>query len=135
MKDSEITYKDYTDMQGNRIREQYSDGKMTERTRYNSLGQMVEVLYPGDLRSCYIYDGNGDEIECNQYFIDEDGVETHAYRGFRKYDDQGRLIDYEYENIHDGHFHYTYKYEMIEGKTVMKEYNEDGELTNMEVLE
>lgn len=134
MKDPEITYKDYTDKEGNRIREQYSGGKMTERTQYNSLGQMVEVLYPGDLRSCYIYDGNGDEIECNQYFIDEDGVETHAYRGFRKYDDQGRLIDYEYENIHDGHFHYTYKYEMIEGKLVRMEYDENGELIDLEVM-
>ena len=131
----DIVRKSETDRFGNEIREVYNNGVLVERTTYNKKGEMVEVLTPGDLRSSYIYDENGEEIECNQFFIHEDGTEEHAYQGFKKYDDKGRLIDYEYDNIYDGHFHFTYKYDVLEGKTIRKAYDDSGELVAVELVE
>lgn len=96
---------------------------------------MVEEFYPGDLRTCYIYDDNGDEIECNQFLIQEDGTEEHAFQGFKKYDEDGQLIEYEYENTCDGHFHFTYKYETLEGKILQKAYDQKGDLVGVELIE
>ena len=132
---TEVTRKIYDDCFGNSITAVYEDGNLVERTTYNKKGEMVEVLHPGDLRSCYAYDENGDEIECNQYFIHEDCTEEHAFQGFKKYDADGRLVEYEYENIYDGHFHFTYKYDTLEGKFLKKEYNENGELVSVELVE
>lgn len=132
---AEVTRKIYEDRFGNRIIDVCEDGNLVERTTYNKKGEMVEVLHPGDLRSSYAYDENGDEIECNQYFIHEDGTEEHAFQGFKKYDDKGRLVEYEYDNIHDGHFHFTYKYDTLEGKILKKEYEENGELVGVELIE
>ena len=131
----DIVRKSETDRFGNEIREVYNNGVLVERTTYNKKGEMVEVLTPGDLRSSYIYDENGEEIECNQFFIHEDGTEEHAYQGFKKYDEKGRLIDYEYDNIYDGHFHFTYKYDVLEGKTIQKAYDDSGELVAVELVE
>ena len=131
----DIVRKSETDRFGNEIREVYNNGVLVERTTYNKKGEMVEVLTPGNLRSSYIYDENGEEIECNQFFIHEDGTEEHAYQGFKKYDDKGRLIDYEYDNIYDGHFHFTYKYDVLEGKTIQKAYDDSGELVAVELVE
>lgn len=131
----DIVRKSETDRFGNEIREVYNNGVLVERTTYNKKGEMVEVLTPGALRSSYIYDENGEEIECNQFFIHEDGTEEHAYQGFKKYDEKGRLIDYEYDNIYDGHFHFTYKYDVLEGKTIQKAYDESGELVAVELVE
>ena len=131
----DIVRKSETDRFGNEIREVYNNGVLVERTTYNKKGEMVEVFTPGDLRSSYIYDENGEEIECNQFFIHEDGTEEHAYQGFKKYDDKGRLIDYEYDNIYDGHFHFTYKYDVLEGKTIQKAYDDSGELVAVELVE
>lgn len=131
----DIVRKSETDRFGNEIREVYNNGVLVERTTYNKKGEMVEVLTPGNLRSSYIYDENGEEIECNQFFIHEDGTEEHAYQGFKKYDEKGRLIDYEYDNIYDGHFHFTYKYDVLEGKTIQKAYDDSGELVAVELVE
>ena len=131
----DIVRKSETDRFGNEIREVYNNGVLVERTTYNKKGEMVEVLTPGDLRSSYIYDENGEEIECNQFFIHEDGTEEHAYQGFKNYDEKGRLIDYEYDNIYDGHFHFTYKYDVLEGKTIQKAYDDSGELVAVELVE
>ena len=131
----DIVRKSETDRFGNEIREVYNNGVLVDRTTYNKKGEMVEVLTPGNLRSSYIYDENGEEIECNQFFIHEDGTEEHAYQGFKKYDDKGRLIDYEYDNIYDGHFHFTYKYDVLEGKTIQKAYDDSGELVAVELVE
>lgn len=131
----DIVRKSEIDRFGNEIREVYNNGVLVERTTYNKKGEMVEALSPGNLRSSYIYDENGEEIECNQFFIHEDGTEEHAYQGFKKYDEKGRLIDYEYDNIYDGHFHFTYKYDVLEGKTIQKAYNDSGELVAVELVE
>jgi hypothetical protein len=131
----DIVRKSEIDRFGNEIREVYNNGVLVERTTYNKKGEKVEVLTPGNLRSSYIYDENGEEIECNQFFIHEDGTEEHAYQGFKKYDDKGRLIDYEYDNIYDGHFHFTYKYDVLEGKTIQKAYDDSGELVAVELVE
>ena len=131
----DIVRKSETDRFGNEIREVYNNGVLVERTTYNKKGEMVEVLTPGNLRSSYIYDENGEEIECNQFFIHEDGTEEHAYQGFKKYDEKGRLIDYEYDNIYDGHFHFTYKYDVLEGKPIQKAYDDSGELVAVELVE
>ena len=131
----DIVRKSEIDRFGNEIREVYNNGVLVERTTYNKKGEMVEVLTPGNLRSSYIYDENGEEIECNQFFIHEDGTEEHAYQSFKKYDEKGRLIDYEYDNIYDGHFHFTYKYDVLEGKTIQKAYDDSGELVAVELVE
>lgn len=131
----DIVRKSETDRFGNEIREVYNNGVLVERTTYNKKEKMLEVLTPGDLRSSYIYDENGEEIECNQFFIHEDGTEEHAHQGFKKYDEKGRLIDYEYDNIYDGHFHFTYKYDVLEGKTIQKAYDDSGELVAVELVE
>jgi hypothetical protein len=133
--ESKITREKYEDRLGNSITAVYEDGNLVERTTYNKKGEMVEVYHPGDLRSCYIYDDNGNEIECNQFFIHEDGTEEHAFHGFKKYDADGRLIEYEYENIYDGHFHFTYKYQTLEGKILQKEYDQSGELVGVELMD
>ena len=135
MQEAKITREKYEDRQGNSITAVYEDGNLVERTTYNKKGEMVEVYHPGDLRSCYIYDDNGNEIECNQFFIHEDGTEEHAFHGFKKYDADGRLIEYEYENICDGHFHFTYKYTPLEGKILQKAYDQEGELVGVELVE
>ena len=124
-----------TDSQGNTIHFAYKEGTLIERITYNKKGEMVEEFYPGDLRSCYIYDDNGDEIECNQFLIQDDGTEEHAFQGFKKYDAEGRLIEYEYENANDGHFHFTYKYETLEGKVLQKMYDQKGNLVGVELIE
>lgn len=135
MQEAKITREKYEDRQGNSITAVYEDGNLVERTTYNKKGEMVEVYRPGDLRSCYVYDDNGNEIECNQFFIQEDGTEEHAFQGFKKYDEDGRLIEYEYENIYDGHFHFTYKYAPLEGKFLQKVYDQKGELVGVELVE
>ena len=135
MQEAKITREKYEDRQGNSITAVYEDGNLVERTTYNKKGEMVEVSHPGDLRSCYIYDDNGNEIECNQFIIHEDGTEEHAFQGFKKYDADGRLIEYEYENIYDGHFHFTYKYTPLEGKILQKAYDQKGELVGVELVE
>lgn len=124
-----------TDGQGNTIHFAYKEGTLIERITYNKNGEMVEEFYPGELRNCYIYDDNGDEIECNQFLIQDDGTEEHAFQGFKKYDEEGRLIEYEYENAHDGHFHFTYKYETLEGKVLQKMYDQKGDLVGVELIE
>ena len=131
----DIVRKSETDRFGNEIREVYNNGVLVERTTYNKKGEMVEVFTPGDLRSSYIYDENGEEIECNQFFIHEDGTEEHAFQGFKKYDEDKRLIEYEYDNIHDGHSHFTYKYQTLEGKILQKEYDQSGELVGVELMD
>ena len=135
MQEAKITREKYEDRLGNSITAVYEDGNLVERTTYNKKGEMVEVYHPGDLRSCYIYDDNGNEIECNQFIIHEDGTEEHAFQGFKKYDADGRLIEYEYENIYDGHFHFTYKYTPLEGKILQKAYDQKGELVGVELVE
>lgn len=124
-----------TDGQGNTIHFAYKEGTLIERITYNKKGEMVEEFYPGELRNFYIYDDNGDEIECNQFLIQDDGTEEHAFQGFKKYDEEGRLIEYEYENAHDGHFHFTYKYETLEGKVLQKMYDQKGDLVGVELIE
>ena len=124
-----------TDGQGNTIHFAYKEGTLIERITYNKKVEMVEEFYPGELRNCYIYDDNGDEIECNQFLIQDDGTEEHAFQGFKKYDEEGRLIEYEYENAHDGHFHFTYKYETLEGKVLQKMYDQKGDLVGVELIE
>ena len=132
--ESQTTSKEYYDINGHRVHEVYVDGELAERTQYDSKDQMVEVLIPGEERTTYTYDRNGDEIETHQYFIGEDGVEEHVYQGFKKYDEEGRLIEYVYANLYDGHFRYTYKYQEFEGKILKKEYDESGELVDVELV-
>jgi hypothetical protein len=131
----EIIRKTETDHQGNTIHFAYKEDTLIERITYNKKGEMVEEFYPGELRNCYIYDDNGDEIECNQFLIQDDGREEHAFQGFKKYDEEGRLIEYEYENAYDGHFHFTYKYETLEGKVLQKMYDQKGDLVGVELIE
>ena len=68
IQEAKITREKYEDRQGNSITAVYEDGNLVERTTYNKKGEMVEVYRPGDLRSCYVYNDNGNEIECNQFF-------------------------------------------------------------------
>ena len=135
MQNSKVIREKYEDHLGNSVIDVYEDGNLVERSTYNKDGEILEELLPGELRSCYVYDENGDEIECNQYFIHDDGTEEHAFQGFKKYDEEGRLIEYEYENICDGHFLFTYKYETLEGKILRKGYDENGNLVGVELVE
>ncbi len=131
---NEITYKEYFDSQGNRVREEYNNDELLEITKYNSKDEMVEVIIPGEIRTCYKYDDNGEEIEVNQYIISEDGVEERSFQGFKKYDEEGKIIEYEYDDLYDGHFHYTYKYQEFEGKTLQKMYDDSGELVEVALV-
>lgn len=132
-KASEVIRKMYGDQTGNSIAAVYEDGDLIERTTYNSHGQMIETLQ-GNLKTVYVYNAEGDEVECHQYYIHEDNYEEYIFSGFKKYDEEGRLIEYEYDNIHEGHFHFTYKYDVFEGKLVRKAYNDNSELVDLTIL-
>lgn len=132
---SEIIEKRETDEFGNTIQLVYNDGVLHKRITYNKKGDMVEEFYPGELRTCYKYNENGDEIECNQYLIYENQYEEHARCEFKKYDAEGRIIECEGEDIADGPFRFTYKYEPFEGKVLQKIYDKNGDLVGVGIVE
>ena len=102
---TEIIEKRESDEFGNTIQLVYNDGVLHKRTTYNKKRDMVEEFYPGELRTCYKYNENGDEIEC------------------------------EGEDIADGHFRFTYKYEPFEGRVLQKTYDKNGDLVRVGIVE
>ena len=52
-----------------------------------------------------------------------------------EYDEECRLIDIESDDVYEGHSHLTYRYDVLDGKTIQKAYDRSGNLVAVKILE
>lgn len=118
---------DLNDGTGNYYLEIYIDGELDSKVLCNSKGQSLEILSYGDptLKSTYVYDEQGREVECKQWNIYDNGCEEFLLQAFTKYDSQGRVIEAMHEDIEDIYEHLFFTYSEVNGKTVQHVFDED----------
>lgn len=112
---------------GNYYLEVYIDGELESKVLCNPKGQSLEVLSYGEptLKTTYVYDEQGREVECKQWNIHDNGYEEFLLQAFTKYDSQGRIIEAMHEDIEEIYEHLFFTYSEVNGKTVQHVFDEE----------
>ena len=118
---------DLNDGTGNYYLEVYIDGELESKVLCNPKGQSLEVLSYGEptLKTTYVYDEQGREVECKQWNIHDNGYEEFLLQAFTKYDSQGRVIEALHEDIEEIYEHLFFTYSEVNGKTVQHVFDEE----------
>lgn len=118
---------DLNDGTGNYYLEVYIDGELESKVLCNPKGQSLEVLSYGEptLKTTYVYDEQGREVECKQWNIHDNGYEEFLLQAFTKYDSQGRIIEAMHEDIEEIYEHLFFTYSEVNGKTVQHVFDEE----------
>ena len=118
---------DLNDGTGNYYLEVYIDGELESKVLCNPKGQSLEVLSYGEptLKTTYVYDEQGREVECKQWNIHDNGYEEFLLQAFTKYDSQGRIIEAMHEDIEEIYEHLFFTYSEVNGKTVQYVFDEE----------
>ena len=118
---------DLNDGTGNYYLEVYIDGELESKVLCNPKGQSLEVLSYGEptLKTTYVYDEQGREVECKQWNIYDNGYEEFLLQAFTKYDSQGRIIEAMHEDIEEIYEHLFFTYSEVNGKTVQHVFDEE----------
>ena len=118
---------DLNDGTGNYILEIYIDGELDSRVLCDSKDQSLEVLSYGDptLKTTYVYDEQGREVECKQWNIHDNGYDEFLLQAFTKYDGMGRVIEAMHEDIEEIYEHFFFTYSEVNGKTVQHIFDEE----------
>ena len=118
---------DLNDGTGNYYLEVYIDGELESKVLCNPNGQSPEVLSYGEptLKTTYVYDEQGREVECKQWNIHDNGYEEFLLQAFTKYDSQGRIIEAMHEDIEEIYEHLFFTYSEVNGKTVQHVFDEE----------
>ena len=118
---------DLNDGTGNYILEIYIDGELDSKVLCDSKDQSLEVLSYGDptLKTTYVYDEQGREVECKQWNIHDNGYEEFLLQAFTKYDSEGRIIEAMHEDIEEIYEHLFFTYSEVNGKTVQHIFDEE----------
>ena len=136
MGDAKIfTRRGYEDKHCNYIVETCLYDEMMRRETYDRFDNLIEVIMPVILRTRHDYDENGNEVKRNFYVIGMDGTENGVYNSVMEYDEECRLIDMECDAVDEGHSHMTYRYDVLDGKTIQKAYDRSGNLVDVKILE
>ena len=112
---------------GNYYLEVYIDGELESKVLCNPKGQSLEVLSYSEptLKTTYVYDEQGREVECKQWNIHDNGYEEFLLQAFTKYDSQGRIIEAMHEDIEEIYEHLFFTYSEVNGKTVQHVFDEE----------
>ena len=118
---------DLNDGTGNYYLEVYIDGELESKVLCNPKGQSLEVLSYGEptLKTTYVYDEQGREVECKQWNIHDNGYEEFLLQAFTRYDSQGRVIEALHEDIEEIYEHLFFTYSEVNGKTVQHVFDEE----------
>ena len=118
---------DLNDGTGNYYLDIYIDGELESKVLCNSKDQSLEVLSYGDptLKTTYVYDEQGREVECKQWNIYDNGYEEFLLQAFTKYDSQGRVIEAMHEDIEEVYEHLFFTYSEVNGKAVQHVFDEE----------
>ena len=118
---------DLNDGTGNYYLEVYIDGELESKVLCNPKGQSLEVLSYGEptLKTTYVYDEQGREVECKQWNIHDNGYEEFLLQAFTKYDSQGRIIEAMHEDIEEIYEHLFFTYSEVNSKTVQHVFDEE----------
>ena len=112
---------------GNYYLETYIDGEIDSKVLCNSKGQALEVLSYGEptLKTTYVYDEQGREVECKQWNLYDNDYEEFLLQAFTRYDSQGRVIEAMHEDIEEVYEHFFFTYSEVNGKTVQHVFDEE----------
>lgn len=112
---------------GNYYLEVYIDGELESKVLCNPKGQSLEVLSYSEptLKTTYVYDEQGREVECKQWNIHDNGYEEFILQAFTRYDSQGRVIEALHEDIEEIYEHLFFTYSEVNGKTVQHVFDEE----------
>ena len=118
---------DLNDGTGNYYLEVYIDGELESKVLCNPKGQSLEVLSYSEptLKTTYVYDEQGREVECKQWNIHDNGYEEFILQAFTRYDSQGRVIEALHEDIEEIYEHLFFTYSEVNGKTVQHVFDEE----------
>ena len=130
-----LNRREYEDRHGNYIVETCLYDEMMRRDTYDRFDNLIEVIMPVILRTRHDYDENGNEVKTNFYIIGMDGTEKGVFKSVMEYDEECRLTDMESYASDTGHLHLTYKYDVLDGKTIQKAYDPSGYLVDIKIME